>query len=114
MSDIRHQRTELLLQFYQGEDMPGQGIFYTRPVDPEFTDELEIAVYSDDDSIGVPESLQTLPLQVQMAGTPRALEAFGIYLIALARLETADPDPHEHFDDVRSPHGGMHLIVRRM
>lgn len=115
MNDIAQTAVEVTLAYYRGEDDPEEGIFATRPVDPEFTNELKIAVYIEDDSVGPPpEVLRKGPLQVQLSGTSRALEAFGTYLVALARLDTADPDPHEHFEDVGNEHGGtLHLIVRR-
>jgi hypothetical protein len=85
-------------------------------VDPPFTNELSVDVSPDDsDSLGIPPELTRLGrLQVQLAGTPRALEALGTYLIALARLQTRDPDVHDHFEDVQyEPGGTTHLIVRR-
>jgi hypothetical protein len=94
------------LAYVAGEEDPGRGIFGGRPLDPEFTDEIGVAVYPDDGTTGVPEFLRSTPLQVRLSGTPRALEALDTYLIALARLETADPNPHEHFEDVRNAHAG--------
>jgi hypothetical protein len=115
MTDIDEKSTTVTLSYVAGEEDPERGIFGRRPLDPEFTDELGVAVYPDDGTTGVPEFLRSTPLQVQLSGTPRALEALGTYLIALARLETADPNPHEHFEDVRNVHAGgtLHLIVRR-
>jgi hypothetical protein len=85
-------------------------------VDPDFTNELRITVYSDDDgSYGIPPELLKLGrLQVELEGSRRALESFGKYLIALARLETQDTDVHDHFEDVQSGAGEtLHMIVRR-
>ena len=114
MSDVMEKPVQLVLCYYVGPDDPQRGIFATRPVDPEFTEELRIGVYIDDDSSGFPAVLDGKALQIQFAGTSRALAAFGAYLFALARLESPDPDPHEHFEEVRDDRGGtVHLIVRR-
>lgn len=115
MNGTESKSIELVLAYHTGIDDPERGVFSTRPVDPEFTNELRLGVYTDDpETIGFPSQLAGERLQVQLAGTPRALEALGTYLIALARLNTSDPDPHEHFEDVRDERGGdVHLIVRR-
>ncbi|MBX6331320.1 MAG: hypothetical protein IRY91_05675 [Gemmatimonadaceae bacterium] len=107
--------TNVVLEYWQGRDLPGV-VYENTPVDPEHTDELTIALRSDepDDTSDPRTPLFLGRPQVHFAGTPRALEAFGRYLIALARLETADPNPHEHFEDVQNADGGtIHLIVRR-
>jgi len=105
---------ELELEYYAGTDVPGKR-YASMPVDAEFTEELTVSIRVDD-----PEADPRVdPLggrrpQVNLVGTPRALEALGKYLIALARLRTVDPDPHEHFEDVRNADGGtVHLIVHR-
>ncbi len=115
MTDIVETSAAVTLSYVAGEEDPERGIFGRRPLDPDFTDEIGIAVYPDDGTTGVSEFLRSTPLQVQLSGTPRALEALGTYLIALARLETADLNPHEHFEDVRNVYAGgtLHLIVRR-
>ena len=106
--------TAITLEYWVGNDIPGVS-YENAPVEPEFVDEITIALRSDDAAIVDPRT----PLyggrpQVHLVGTTRALEAFGKYLIALARLETADPDPHEHFESVRNADGGtVHLIVHR-
>lgn len=114
MSDVINRPLPIVLSYYTGVDDVEQGIFTTRPVDPDFTSELQLSVYTDDDEIGWPSQLDGTRLQVQLSGNSRSLEALGTYLIALARLESPDPDPHEHFEDVRDARGGtVHLIVRR-
>lgn len=115
MSQTLDKPVELVLSYLTGLDDPEQGIYTTRPVDPQFTDELRVAVYVDDDeTLGFPRELEGKRLQVQLSGSAHSLEAFGTYLIALARLESPDPDPHEHFEDVKDERGGaLHLIVRR-
>ena len=84
-------------------------------VDPKYVNELKLAVYQDDDSRGTTQTLsKRRRLQVQLGGTPRSLEALGRYLIAMARLNTDDPDFHDHFEQVQCENGGtVHLIVRR-
>ena len=115
MNDVVEKSATVTLAYVDGEEDAARGIFGRRPLDPEFTDEIGVAVYPDDESTAITGLLRSTPLQVQLSGSPRALEALGTYLIALARLETADPNPHEHFEDVRNVHAGgtLHLIVRR-
>ena len=85
-------------------------------VDPKFTDELQLAVYEDDDTLGVSTAIKQLGrLQVELAGSPRALEELGRFLIAMARMETDDPNIHDHFDDVQdADRETAHFIVRRL
>lgn len=106
--------TEVELEYYAGTDVPGK-TYVNMPVDPDFTEELTLTIRLDDlDADPRVDVLGGRRPQINLAGTPRALEALGRYLIALARLNTADPDPHEHFEDVRNSDGGtVHLIVRR-
>lgn len=114
MTEINTTSVQLELAYYAGEDDPTRGIFSRRPVEPEHTEELRIGVYFDDDTIGVPPELSGRPLQVEFAGSARALEAFGAFLIALARHSTEDPEPHEHFDEIAGEQGAhVHLVVRR-
>ena len=114
MTDTVRSPVQLELMYYGGDDDPARGIFNRRPVEPDYTKELRFGVYFDDDSIGVPPELAGRPLQIEFAGSARALEAFGTYLIALARLHTADSDPHEHFEEIAGEHGAnVHLVVRR-
>jgi len=106
--------TELELEYYTGTDIPGKQYVNT-PVDPEFTEELTLTIRPDElDGDPRVDVLGGRRPQVNLVGTARALEALGKYLIALARLNTADPDPHEHFEDLRNADGGtVHLIVHR-
>lgn len=114
MSDVTRTSAEIHLDYYSGTDEPDRGIFVHRPVEPEDTAELVIGVYIDDDSIGSPPELKGKQIQIDFSGSARALESLGTYLIALARLESRDPDPHEHFEDVQNAEGGnIHLIIRR-
>ncbi len=106
--------TSIELEYWKGHDIAGL-IYSSSPVEPEHTNERRIAVRSDDSHIDPRSPAISGRRQVHFAGTRRALEAFGKYLIALARLETADPSPHEHFEAVQNDDGGtVHLIVRRL
>lgn len=107
--------TQIVLEYHQADTAAESSPSEMWMADPKYTNELHIDIYADDDSAGVPAALQALGrLQIEFAGSPRALEAFGSYLIGLARLKTADRDPHDHFEDVGSALGGTaHLIVRR-
>jgi len=85
-------------------------------VDPKYTDELQLAVYADDDTVGVPDAIKQLGrLQVDLGGSPRALQELGRFLIAMARMETNDPNVHDHLEDVRyGTNETAHLVLRRL
>jgi hypothetical protein len=54
-------------------------------------------------------------LQVHIVGTSRGLEALGTYLIALARVDSSDPEPYGSFDDIPLSGGGtIRLLPRRV
>jgi hypothetical protein len=102
------------LRYNAGKDEAERGIYRNQAIEPEAGNELLIAVHRlkepDDVLPGNP-----FQQQVHLVGTPAGLEALGTYLIALARLQTADPEPHGHLDDVKSADGGtISLIPRRV
>lgn len=110
-------RIEVALEYTGGKDQPERGIFRNYPVDPKHTGELVIAIRSEQDPVrdrpynpaqhGAP--------QVHLAGTPRALEELGRYFIALARLDSDDPEPSGSLDNVRNADGGtLRVIPRRL
>jgi len=108
---------ELSLEYLAGRDEPQRGIYRNFPVEPKHTRELSIAIRSNRDPAGItPDNRARYGKpQIHLAGTARALEAFGRYLIALARLETADPEPYDSFDAVRNVDGGtIRLLTRRI
>jgi hypothetical protein len=115
MPDTSERDEIIRLRYRVGPDDPGNGVYHTRPAEPRFTSELRIGAYLEDvDPDPLPDVLRAGVLQIELAGTPRALEALGTYLVALARLETHDPNPHEHIEDVMHEQGGsVHLIIRR-
>jgi hypothetical protein len=94
------ERVTIELRFNTGHDEPERGIYRNQAIEPDEEDELLIAVHQltepDDVLPGNP-----FQRQVELVGTPAGLEALGTYLIALARLQTADPESHGHFDNVR-------------
>jgi hypothetical protein len=111
---IKAETISIALQYTTGEDEPSRGIFRNQAVEPDTGGQLLIQVHHLDDPDAV---LPGNPhqRQVHLVGTAAGLEAFGTYLIALARLETADPEPHGHFDDVKANDGGtISLIPRRL
>jgi hypothetical protein len=72
---------------------------------PEWEHEAGEPVYPDNPS----------QLQIHLVGTARALEALGTYLIALARLDTENPEPSPSLDDVHHADGGtIRLLPRRV
>ena len=110
----RTERAIIELRYDTGVDLPERGIYRNQAIEPDTGSELLIDVHMLD------EADDTLPgnpyqRQVHLVGTAAGLEALGVYLIALARLKTADPEPHGHFDDVRTSEGGtISLIPRRL
>jgi hypothetical protein len=115
MSEHVRMPIQIDLEYYR---QPGShpDVVDTWLVDPKYTDELQLAVYADDDSLGVPDAIKQLGrLQVELGGSPRALEELGRFLIAMARIETNDRNVHEHLEDVRyGTNEIVHLVVRRL
>jgi hypothetical protein len=108
------ERATIELRYNTGEEEPERGIYRNQATEPEAGPELLIAVHQltepDDVLPGNP-----FQRQVHLVGTPAGLEALGTYLIALARLQTSDPEPHGHLDDVHAADGGtISLIPRRV
>jgi hypothetical protein len=108
---------KVVLEYRLGKEEPQRGIFRNAPVDPRYTGELLIAIRSDEDPLGKPwctDDRDARP-QVHLVGSARALEELGRYLIALARLKTADPEPYGSFDRVGNADGGtVRLLPRRL
>ena len=102
------------LQFSTGLDEPERGIYRNQAFVPELRGSLLVEVHqlSEPDDVLPGNPFQR---QVHLVGTAAGLEKLGTYLIALARLQTADPEPHGHFDDVLHADGGtISLIPRRV
>jgi hypothetical protein len=111
----RKNRIEIDLEYTGGNDEPARGIFRNQVVEPEHLDELRVAVRSDIDAARPWPGNEGEQPQIHLAGSARALEELGRYLIALARLETADPEPYGSFDNVRNADGGtLRLLPRRL
>lgn len=105
---------ELQLDYRVGKDEPERGIYRNAAVPPKFTRELTVAVRRRDVLQVTPYNAATDgPPQVHIAGSPRALEELGRYLVALARLETHDPEPYGWIDNARNADGGMARVVLR-
>src|SRR5688500_15503564 len=102
------------LRYSDGQDEPARGIFRRLVIEPEHSSELLIAIRSDEDpQIGWHDLTGDRP-QIHLVGTARALEEFGTCLIALARLESADPEPYASLEDVQNSDGGtVRLMPRR-
>ena len=109
MKRITH-TVEIALDYMSGRDEPAKGIFRNHPVQPEIDERLLIAVRGFNG-----QGTKGIQPQVHLVGTASALEELGKYLIALARVETADPEPYGSFDNVRDADGGMlRLLPRRV
>lgn len=98
-----------------GRDDPARGVFRTRVADPARADELVIAVRDDahpDRDVFLHPHLRP---QIHLAGTAAGLEELGRALIALARLETLEPEPYLSIHEVAQADGGdARLIIRRI
>lgn len=104
---------EVPLAYRVGRDEPERGIFRNSAVLPDFADELTVNVTRIPDHLTTDPDLDATP-QVHLTGSPRALEALGLYLLALARLETADPEPYGMIEGVTDGEGSaIRLIPRR-
>jgi hypothetical protein len=105
---------ELQLDYRVGEDEPQRGIYRNSVVPPKFSRELMVAVRRKDVLQSEPYNSATDgPPQVHIAGSPRALEELGRYLVALARLDTQDPEPYGWMDNVPNADGGTARVVLR-
>ena len=102
------------LEYNTGQDEPDRGIFRNQAVVPNDGEGLLVAYHELDESSDVfPENPHQR--QIHLVGTKGALEALGTYLIALARLDGADPEPYGSFDHVRFEGGGtVRLMPRRV
>ena len=106
---------QLKLLYTGGHDNPERGVFRNQVVEPKHTSELVVAVRSDVDPSATWTTASGERPQIHLAGSARALEELGRYLIALARLETADPEPYGSLEDVRNADGGtVRLLPRRL
>lgn len=106
---------EILLDYRVGKDEPEKGIFRNSVVLPKHSDELVVSVRrpaEDLTDVAGDRDLDLRP-QIHLLGSARALEEFGRYLIALARLQTADSEPYGSIDDVQDGVGGTVRVIPR-
>lgn len=112
MNKRKRETVTFELEYWSGPESENR--YTNMPVPPRYTAELVIGVRTNTGGPAQERVIKGRP-QVHFAGSPRALEAFGKYLIALANVRTRDPAPHDHFESVRNDDGGtVHLIVHRM
>ena len=103
------------LVYRVGASDPEAGHFAGGVEDPKHLDELAVwADYDEQFDFDRDAFVPSKDLQVQISGSRRALFEFGRYLIALSQLQTADPDYHDHFDELQLVNGkpACKLIVR--
>lgn len=116
MTSNRQVEHRITLEYIDAEDDPERQTYRRFPISPEHSAELVVAI-RDHPDLDIPDVYPENPsqLQVHVVGTARALEELGRYLIALARLDTKNPEPSESIDDVRNADGGtIRLIPRRV
>jgi hypothetical protein len=105
----------LELRYRTGTSHPDEGHFAGGVEEPQHLDELAIGV-SDREMFDFEKDIfvPTGDLQVQISGSRRAFYELGRYFVALSKLETEDPDYHDHFDGLRLSDDtrGCELIVR--
>lgn len=118
MTNTQKHDITVTLEYTAGEDEPEQGIYRRAPLPPGHSHQLAVAIrdhpeLASEDADVYPENPSQL--QVHLIGSSAALEELGRYLIALARLDTRNPEPYESLDDVRNIDGGtIRLIPRRV
>jgi hypothetical protein len=111
---LRRKNVTVEVAYFVGKEDPKRGIFRGGPQMSPFLNELII-----DSSVDevYDESSDTLKpsgkMQLNLYGTKRAYMALAQYLLSLCELETADPDYHDHWDDIRNSDGkeSIHLIM---
>jgi hypothetical protein len=103
----------ITLRYSGGDDEPERRVFRNYPLLPDLGSDLMISVNQLDEAS---EDLENpFQLQVHIVGTSRGLEELGTYLIALARLDSNDPEPYGSFDDIPLSGGGtIRLLPRRV
>ena len=114
MSDTTSQEVRVVLKYHQVDEASGGGRL---PVMPGEVSNLVIAIrdhpeWIGDDDGDFPENPSQL--QVHLIGTASQLEALGTYLIALGRMESAEPEYYDSFDDVRYADGGTVRLIPRL
>ena len=103
------------LVYFAGKSNPEKGHFAGGVEEPKHLDELAILIDQDEAlDLNTDEMRLTGALQVELSGSRRALFEFGRYLIALSKYDTADPEYHDHFDQLQNVNGrpSTKLIVR--
>jgi len=111
---INVETISLQLHYTTGQDEPTRGIYRNQAIEPDAGNDLLIEIHQLDEPDTVLPG-NPYQRQVHLVGTAQGLESLGTYLIALARLKTADPEPHGHLDEVRCADGGtISLIPRRV
>lgn len=112
---MKTKKIQLELLYTGGHDDPERGVFRNQVIEPKHTSELVVAVRSDTDPSAAWTAASGVRPQIHLAGSARALEELGRYLVALARLESADPEPYGSLEDVRNADGGtVRLLPRRL
>ena len=104
------------LDYRVGTDEPERGIYRNSVALPKHTRELTVTFeeLADHPAVANDPDFDVRP-QVHIVGTARALEELGRYLIGLARLKTADPEPYGALEDVANgPGGTLRLLPRRV
>lgn len=98
-----------------GPDDPERQVFRNFVADPTRTEELVVAVRDDEHPEQEVFRRENVRPQIHLAGTAAALEELGRFLVALARLETLDPEPYSSVSDVLNADGGnARLVIRRV
>ena len=106
----------LPLDYRVGRDEPARGIYRNSVEPPNHTAELIVKITPAAETFpSTEDSDLDLRTQVHIVGSSRALEELGRYLVALARLETADPEPYGSLDHIQDGNGGtLRVLPRRM
>ncbi|MEZ4699786.1 MAG: hypothetical protein R2834_05615 [Rhodothermales bacterium] len=105
----------LTLEYMQGRSRPEDGYFEGGVAGPQHLEQLGVCVQKELRLNMVTDEMEeTGAMQVSISGNRDVLFNLGRYLVAVARLDTEDPDYHDHFDSLKHVNGcaPCRLIVR--
>ncbi|HAN09695.1 MAG TPA: hypothetical protein DCP90_03680 [Clostridiales bacterium] len=103
---IYKEKVEIELKYLSGKQDIKKGIFAGGVQTPQYLDEIIIDISEAEKFDEVLEDfVENGNLKVDISGSSRALEELGIYLIALSKYKTFDPDYHDHFENFNNSNG---------
>ena len=93
----------ITLKYFKGKNAASEGSFAGGVVDPKYLNEIQMWVErAESFDFNEDNFIPTGGMQVNLAGSRRALFELGKYLIAISRYQTADAGYHDHFEGIGS------------